>query len=113
MTIEKDLRLIKTILRYCEKIVDVMKLEKFKKEEHKYDLISFYIFQIGETVKKISDNFISSNKEIERNKIKGMRNIIAHNYGTVKVEYLDEVVNKNIVVLKSFCLKIIEGDRKK
>lgn len=69
MIIEKDLRLIKTILRYCEKIVDVIKNEKFKKEEHKYDLISFYICQIGETVKNISDNFISSNKEIEWNKI--------------------------------------------
>lgn len=42
-----------------------------------------------------------------------MRNIIAHNNGTVKVEYLDEVVNKNINVLQRFCLKIINGERNK
>ena len=68
MTIEKDLRLIKTILRYCEKIVDVMKLEKFKKEEHKYDLISFYIFQIGETVKKFQITLFHQTKKLNGTK---------------------------------------------
>lgn len=51
---------------------------------------------IGETVPKISESVISANPQIAWSKIKGLRNIVAHDYFGVDAEEIWEIIQKHI-----------------
>lgn len=57
---------------------------------------------IGEMVSKLSDQFKNENQEIEWWKIKGLRNIISHNYFGVDAEEVWQIMNTKLPELKLF-----------
>lgn len=66
--------------------------------------VSMCLFQIGELSVKLSDSFRDSTAdEIPWKQIRGLRNIIAHDYGSVDNEYIWETITEDIPVLKKFC----------
>jgi len=66
------------------------------------------ISQIGEYAKKLSSEFQSRFSKIEWNKIKGLCNQIVHNYFGVDREIIEEIVYKDIPVLKDELLEILD-----
>ena len=71
-------------------------------------MLSFCILQIGELVGKLSTEMRNaSSSDIDWSAIKGMRNIVVHNYGHIDLEILWSAVTEDIPVLKVFCQKHI------
>lgn len=64
--------------------------------------------QIGELAGSLSDDLKKRNPDIEWSRIRGLRNIIDHNYGSVKTDLMWAVLTVRVPELKSRCLAIIE-----
>lgn len=108
-----DAILIERIIRYCDKIEKSM--DYFSKDgiELKYneyfqDTSSFYITQIGESVKSLSSELRDEYPEIRWRGIIGMRNIISHGYDGMNADTLWSIVTEDVPVLKIACQKILE-----
>ena len=71
--------------------------------------VSFSIFQIGELSIRLSDGFRKETASIiDWPAIRGMRNIVAHDYGSVNLALLWETAKKDIPVLEAFCREKVE-----
>ena len=66
------------------------------------------ILQIGELVGKLTDEFRAEHPDVPWQQIKAMRNIVAHQYGTVDAEITWEIITEDIPKLKSYCQTIID-----
>ena len=66
--------------------------------------LSFSILQIGELAGGLSEEYRQSTASvIQWGPIKGMRNMIAHGYGSMSREVIWETVVKDVPILKAFC----------
>jgi len=63
---------------------------------------------IGEMIDRISDEFKSKNSEIEWIKIKGFRNIVAHDYFGIDAEEVWQIIKTKIPTLKSDIKLLLE-----
>lgn len=104
----RDLQILQKIQSYCDQI------EAAHKEYHRdYDIfcsnptyrnaIALCLLQIGELVRHLSEGFIQAHTNIPWRAIRGMRNVVAHEYGNIDIETLWETAETNIVELREFC----------
>jgi uncharacterized protein with HEPN domain len=56
---------------------------------------------IGEMVEKLSDEFKKKHSEVEWIKIKGFRNLVAHDYFGIDAEEVWQIIKNKIPALKS------------
>ena len=119
-TKETDLENLKIIVEFCEKITAAGlnfadEKKEFDKHEMYSDVLAFYILQIGETAKKLSQDFIEENPQIAWSEVRGMRNMLVHNYGSVDYLQVWLTVKNDIPKLENFCknkIKTIEKEIK-
>ncbi|MCI2049509.1 MAG: DUF86 domain-containing protein [Lachnospiraceae bacterium] len=73
--------------------------------------ISFSVLQIGELVNGLSEEFksLTANK-MPWNQIRGMRNVVAHGYGSINLERVWVTVQTDIPALRNFCISQIGND---
>ncbi len=88
---------------------------KFKDEdEFNNDTISFdatimNFIVIGEMVDKLSESFLKRTAEkVDWFKVKGFRNIIAHNYFGIDAEEVWQIIHNSLIELKGNLEKLIE-----
>lgn len=62
---------------------------------------------IGEMVAKLSESFKEQYSEIEWYKIKGLRNIAAHDYFGIDAEEVWQIIQNNLPPRKRFIQKLI------
>ena len=112
---DRDLRLLKHIVSYCEQID--MAVERFGASYSIFaadpvyrNAVSLCILQIGELVSNLSDAFRQEHPAIPWRQIKLMRNIVAHRYGTVDHAITWDVVEHDIPLLKSYCEGLLQQD---
>ena len=73
--------------------------------------VSFCILQIGELVGRLSDELRAATvSEINWTAIKGMRNIVVHDYGNVDQEEVWTAATQDVPILKAFCEAYAVGD---
>ena len=107
----RDDRILEHIADYCDDIQDAVDLiessyERFISDKQSQYSIAFSIMQIGELVGKLSEELRASTKqEIDWPAVKGMRNIIVHDYGEVRLSVVWNVATLDIPPLKAFCEK--------
>ena len=65
--------------------------------------IALCLLQIGELVKKLSDEFVQSHTTIPWKAIRGMRNVVAHEYGHIDIDTIWETSETGIIELRDFC----------
>ena len=66
--------------------------------------VSFCILQIGELSGGLSQEYRQSTaKYVQWGPIKGMRNLVAHNYGSMSRDIIWETASVDIPALKNFC----------
>lgn len=96
----KDNEYITRIIKYSEKIAKYMNgvssYHEFETNEEKLDAVIMNLEQIGETAKKLSDDFKKLYSKIEWTKIIGLRNIISHEYEGIELTIIYEIVTKSI-----------------
>lgn len=112
----RNIDILVHILNYCEEIEEANKqfnysFEEFKSSSIYKNAVSMCFLQIGELVKHLTVDFKKLNKEIEWRKIQGMRNIFAHDYGSIDASIVWMTIEKEVPRLADFCKKTIEYQR--
>ena len=93
----------KTIARYGNSF------EIFDKDADYQRSVSFCILQIGELGSKLSPEYRAATaNRIQWGPIKGMRNLVAHSYGSMSRDIIWETAVTDIPILKQFCIEQLE-----
>lgn len=104
----RDRDIIEHILRYCSQVEAAHQdfghsKDRFAESTTYQNAVSMCILQIGELVGKLTDAFKADYIEIPWHKIRGMRNYVAHEYGSIDFEIVWFAATKSIPELKVFC----------
>lgn len=111
----KDRKMLEQIIRYCEKIETTIhrfgaNFESFTCDPDYVDSVSMNILQIGELAGSLSADYVESTKtSMDWRAIKGMRNIFAHDYGSMDIERTWYTATTDVPELKAFCIKQLEA----
>ncbi len=104
------------IVNYCQKLQvvkdNVQTYEQFidKANYEKVDVSAFYIGQIGEHARNLSDEMRATLADIQWKKIIAMRNILVHNYYDCDPQIIWEVITKHAPILAERCLEILRAE---
>lgn len=112
MRLDRDASILEHIISYCEQIEQTVarfgnSYDTFYTDAIYRNAAALCILQIGELVGKLTDEFRNSHDAIPWRKIKAMRNIVAHSYGTVDPEITWEIIQNDIPALKTYCLQVL------
>ena len=109
----KDKGLLLNIIDHCLRVEETLaKVDKkeFDSSKDIQDIVCFNVLQIGELAKHLSRDFIFSYGGAPWKKIKGLRDIIAHGYGTIDWDKLWKTASKDIRPLRQYCEQIIKAN---
>ena len=110
--LEKDKPNLHAILDSCQKIArftsDLIDADAFFADQESFDAVLMNFILIGEAVSKLSIEVKSSNDEIPWQKIKGFRNIAAHEYFGVDAEEVWQIVKLHLPDLEKNIEKILK-----
>ena len=101
----KDHHCLESILEAIDRIIEytagINSADDFDKDYRNFDATMMNFVVIGEMIDKISDVFKKKHPEIEWVKIKGFRNIVAHDYFGIDAEEVWQINKTKIPTLKS------------
>ncbi len=108
----KDRGYLSGILDSIEKITNYAghfeNADDFFDDSQAFDAALMNFVIIGEMVSKLSDGFIASTQHlIDWHKIKGFRNIIAHNYFGIDAEEVWQIIRNKLEPLKQEISKLV------
>lgn len=108
----RDREIIEKIHRYCAEIGEAH--AAFQKSYDMFVCNSVYrnavclcLMQIGELANHISEEFKETHHEIPWRAIRGMRNVVAHEYGNIDTATVWETAEDGVGELMSFCERIL------
>lgn len=101
----KDQHCLESILEAIDRIIEytsgINSADDFNNDYRNFDATMMNFVVIGEMVDKISDEFKKKHPEVEWIKIKGFRNIVAHDYFGIDAEEVWQIIKTKISALKS------------
>jgi len=101
----KDQHCLESILEAIDRIIEytssINTADDFNNDYRNFDATMMNFVVIGEMIDKISDEFKRKHSEIEWIKIKGFRNIVAHDYFGIDAEEVWQIIKTKIPTLKS------------
>ncbi len=101
---EKDKANLMAIIDSCSKIRkftdDIWDADAFFTDEKTFDAVLLNFVVIGEAVRRLTDGIKEQEKHIPWAKIKGFRNIVAHDYFGVDAEEVWQIVKNNLPELE-------------
>ncbi len=110
---ERDLAIIEKILSYCRQIEDAH--AQFGRDRDCFfcntvyhNAVALCIMQIGELTNHISEEFKAAHAGIPWKSIRGMRNLVAHEYGNLDTTIIWETSTEDILQLQSFCETVLK-----
>lgn len=104
-----DMQRIKHIRDYCIEIQKTIErygnsYEIFDSDADYQRSIAFSILQIGELGGSLSEEYRkATSSRVQWGPMKGMRNLVAHSYGTMSREIIWETATVDIPTLLQFC----------
>ena len=110
---DRDREIIKHILRYCDQIETAHEdfgrdHERFNNSSTYQNAVSMCILQIGELVNHLSENYKHRNDGVPWRKIRGMRNYVAHEYGSIDLDVVWYTATVSIDELRRYCIDSLE-----
>jgi uncharacterized protein with HEPN domain len=101
----KDLLCLESILEATDRIIEYTSgfasADDFNNDYRNFDATMMNFVVIGEMVDKLSDDFKRDHTNIEWIKIKGFRNLVAHDYFGIDAEEVWQIIKNKIPSLKS------------
>ena len=85
---------------------DLSSWQDLKNDEETFDACLMNFVIIGESVLRLDANFIETINQIEGHKIRGFRNLIAHDYFGIDIEEVWDILQNKIPELKQFISKL-------
>ena len=115
---ERDEFILEKIIKYCDEIMMAhdeyhRSFDAFQSNPIYRNAVALCLMQIGELSIKLSDNFKETHRQIPWRAIKGMRNVVAHEYGNIDVETVWETADNDIEELRRFCVCCLEASENK
>ena len=110
----KEKNLVFGIINHCKRIEETLNKKTkidFDKNQDIRDIVCFNILQIGELAKNLSPSFISKYDNVPWREIKGMRDWVAHGYGTIDFDTIWKTAVEDIMHLKEYCEFILNNDK--
>jgi uncharacterized protein with HEPN domain len=110
---DRDKTILKKIINYCDEIEFAHKeynhsFEVFDANPTYRNSVCLCLMQIGELSIKLSDDFKDEYSNIPWKAIRGMRNVVAHEYGNIDTVTVWETVGNDIEKLKRFCSGVLD-----
>ena len=112
----RDESILNNILCYCNFIYKIMNrvkndFEVFNNDFEAQQSVCFNILQIGENVKKLSNETKEKYNKVPWDKIVGMRNFVAHDYGSINIKLVFNSTQIDIPELQVYCLFILNKEK--
>ena len=106
----KDKGILLRIVEHCKRIEG--KSNNLSKEEFDNlidvkEIIAFNLLQIGELVKRLSEELITNYTDVSWSSIARMRDRIVHRYDSIDYNRIWLVVTEDVKALEDYCLKIL------
>ena len=86
--------------------------DEFNKNQRDFDATMMNFVIIGEMVSRLSEDFINKYINIDWFKIRGLRNIVAHDYFGIDAEEVWQIIQTHILHLERELTKIITENAK-
>lgn len=111
---DRDLQILEKISRYCDEIEHAHRefgrdYAVFCNNPTYRNAVALCLMQIGELSNRLSEEFKAAHTEIPWRAIKGMRNIVAHEYGKIDTETVWETAESGTQELNLFCRKALSN----
>ena len=107
----KDKHSLRAILEAISKIHrftnDHSDPDSFHEDDKAFDAVMMNFIVIGEMVSRISSDTKEANTQIDWNRIKGFRNLVAHDYFGIDAEEVWQVIVNDLPTLKKEIDKIL------
>ncbi len=97
---------IQKILAYTKSYSSADELYQNQRD---FDAVLMNFIVIGEMVSRLSEKFIERNTQTDWFKIKGFRNIVAHNYFGIDAEEVWQIIKTHIPILKADIKNILKS----
>ena len=108
----KDQHCLESIIEATDRIIEytsgIKSADDFNNDYRNFDATMMNFVVIGEMVDKLSDAFKKEYPKIEWIKIKGFRNIVAHDYFGIDAEEVWQIIKNKIPTLKSDIQHLID-----
>jgi len=102
--LNKDQHCLEAIIEASERIIEytsgLKSADELDNDYKSFDAAMMNFVIIGEMVDKLSQEFKNNHPEIEWLKIKGFRNIVAHDYFGIDAEEVWQIIRDKIPELK-------------
>ena len=111
---DRDNQILEKIVKYCEEIEHAhseynRSYASFCSNPTYRNAVALCLMQIGELTNKLSEEFKVAHPEIPWRAIRGMRNVVAHEYGNIDEETVWETAENGTHELKDFCEKELKN----
>ena len=113
---QANLQRLVHIVKWCYKLQvvgsDAQTYENFisRKNYRLVELSAFYIGQIGEHSRNLSDTMKVNLSDIPWRQINDMRNILIYNYGKIRKEVVWSVITEHAPILAERCLEVLRTE---
>jgi uncharacterized protein with HEPN domain len=101
---EKDSISLSSILDAVSKITqftsNISDPDTFFQDVKTFDAVMMNFIIIGEMVDRISEELKDINPQISWNRIKGFRNLVAHDYFGIDAEEVWQIINNELLILE-------------
>ena len=114
-SVDWDRNIIRHMLKYCDEVETAHddfshSKEKFMNSSTYRNAVTMPILQIGELSNHLSEEFKQQNKQIPWNEMRGIRNLMAHQYHSVDFEIIWDTSRADIPALREFCKDYLGKD---
>ena len=114
---ERDLSILEKMLRYIEQIHAAQttcgqEYATLKENPVYQNAVAMCLLQLGELSHRLSEAFKETHSEIPWASIRGLRNMVAHEYGSVDPQIIWETVVEDIPALEQFCRNVLQAEGK-
>jgi uncharacterized protein with HEPN domain len=101
----KDQHCLESIIEAIDRIIEYTSsfdsADDFNNDIRNFDATMMNFVVIGEMIDKLSDEFKNNHPKIEWIKIKGFRNIVAHDYFGIDAEEVWQIIKNKIPPLRT------------
>ena len=114
-SIDRDRNIISHMLKYCDEVETAHddfshSKERFMNSSTYRNAVTMPILQIGELANHLSEEFKQQHKQIPWNEMRGIRNLMAHQYHSVDFEIIWDTSRADIPALREFCKDYLGKD---
>ena len=102
-------RSLNRLIRSLPNIKGFSNPDQLNDDQLSFDAVLMNFIIIGEMVAKLSEDCKASHSSIEWSKIKGFRNLVAHDYFGIDAEEVWQIINNDLPKLKKDIEEIIKS----